>query len=121
VYFAQQYTASRVLAAALIYVALSVPAGADELSKGLDAYRAGRYTLAWQMLKPLALSGNGDAQNQIGLMYANGQGIARDDSSAAYWFQRAAEFGNARAQRNLDFLIANGRAKTTVPEEPECR
>jgi hypothetical protein len=116
-----QHTASRIAVAGLVYCALCLPAGADELSEGLEAYRAGQYALAWQLLKPLALKGDGEAQNQIALMYAGGQGTARDDSSAAYWFGRAAEFGHVKARRNLDYLIANGRAKAAVPEEPECR
>lgn len=117
----QQPSIFRLLAAGLISCALCLPASADNLHDGLEAYRTGQFAHAWRVLKPLALQGNSDAQNQIGLMYANGQGTTRDDSSAAYWFQRAAEFGHARAQRNLDFLIANGRAQAAAPEEPECR
>jgi TPR repeat protein len=111
----------RVLALLALCAALAAPASAETVNDGLEAYRAGRYPQAFTILKVHAAKGDADAQNQIGLMLANGQGVTRDDASAAYWFRRAADFGHAKAQRNLDFLIANGRAKAVVAEEPECR
>jgi TPR repeat protein len=50
-----------------------------------------------------------DAQVNLGLMYANGQGVAQDDSKAFYWFHKAADQGHATALFNLGVMYANGR------------
>jgi TPR repeat protein len=47
-------------------------------------------------------------------MYANGQGVRRDDAQAAEWYRRAAEQGDASAQNNLGVMLANGQG---VPQD----
>ena len=37
----------------------------------------------------------------LGLIYATGQGVAKDDAEAARWYRMAAELGMAEAQFNL--------------------
>lgn len=111
----------RAAAGLALFMAFGTAVSADTLREGLDAYRAGNYPQAFRLLKSSAAGGDPDAQNHLGLMLANGQGVVRDDASAAYWFRRAAEFGHGRAQRNLDFLVANGRARPPAADEPECR
>jgi TPR repeat protein len=34
-------------------------------------------------------------------MYANGKGVLKDDKQAVYWYQKAANQGQAKAQSNL--------------------
>jgi TPR repeat protein len=41
------------------------------------------------------------AQFNLGMMYACGQGVARDDAESTMWFCRAARLGDAGAQFNL--------------------
>ena len=41
-------------------------------------------------------------------MYMNGEGIIKNDKTAAKWFRQAAEQGNAPAQENLGVMYANG-------------
>ena len=52
----------------------------------------------------------GDARAQLilGLMYANGRGVLKDDAEAVRWYRLAADQGNATAQFNLGFKYANG-------------
>ncbi len=50
------------------------------------------------------------AQNNLGLLYAEGKGAARDDAQAEAWFRRAALQGHAGAQNNLGVLYEQGRA-----------
>lgn len=45
--------------------------------------------------------GDVEAQYNLGWMYANGRGIARDDETAAYFFAMAAKQGDALSQRML--------------------
>jgi TPR repeat protein len=42
-------------------------------------------------------------------MYAQGQGVARDDAQAVVWLRKAAGKGNADAQKALDWMYSQGR------------
>lgn len=42
------------------------------------------------------------------MIYATGDGVARDDAQAVQWFQKAATQGNATAQVNLGLMYAEG-------------
>ena len=42
-------------------------------------------------------------------MYANGEGILKDDAEAVRWYRLAAEQGHASAQFNLGVRYATGR------------
>ena len=48
-----------------------------------------------------AQQGDTAAQNNLGIMYANGWGVEQDYEEAVKWFQKAAEQGHAEAQDNL--------------------
>ena len=61
-----------------------------------------------------AKCGNADAQNKLGVIYANGQGVPQDHAQAAAWYQKAAEQGNAWAQNNLGVMYQNGSG---VPQD----
>lgn len=58
----------------------------------------------------LAQAEKGDAasQNELGLHYLSGEGVAVDPYAAAKWFQRSAEQGTAQAQYNLGLLCLHG-------------
>jgi TPR repeat protein/Zn-dependent protease with chaperone function len=53
--------------------------------------------------------GDREAQNKLGVMYARGQLVARDDAQAVSWWRRAAEQGDAAAQSNLASMFFMGR------------
>jgi hypothetical protein len=42
-------------------------------------------------------------------MYANGQGVTKDDAEAVKWYRKAAEQGHAEAQANLGIMYQHGR------------
>ena len=75
---------------------------------GLAAYRAGDYTKAIELWRPLAEKGDAEAQYRIGTLFAEGRGVQRNDETAVSWFRRAAEHGNAMAQYNLGASYAAG-------------
>ena len=54
------------------------------------------------------------AQNNLGLMYYNGQGLPQDYDEAAKWYRLAAEQGNATAQSNLGSMYYSGEG---VPQD----
>ena len=62
----------------------------------------------------LALQGNADAQNQLGMYHASVENITTDDfEKAFYWFSKAANQGLSFAQCNLAscYMNGNGTAK----------
>ena len=63
-----------------------------------------------RQLRPLAERGNTEAQCHLGVMYATGKGIDRNDRAAVYWYRKAALQGDADAQFRLGMMYANGRA-----------
>jgi TPR repeat protein len=73
------------------------------------AYKRGDYKAAFGSMTEAAEEGNADAQYHLGLMYANGRGVPRDDKIAVLWYGKAAEQGEAQAQFNLGWMYANGR------------
>lgn len=86
-------------------------------AEGLDAYEYGRYEVALKVLMPLAQQGLAEAQTIIGYMFANGDGVPRDDAVAVLWFRKAAEQGNADGQTNLGYMYATGRGITKDKDE----
>jgi TPR repeat protein len=49
------------------------------------------------------------AQYNLGLAYANGQGLAKDEAEAAKWYRKAAEQNYAEAQYNLAVCFRDGQ------------
>ena len=60
-----------------------------------------------------AKHGDGEAQYNLGWMYANGRGIPRDDAMAAYFFEMAAKQGDQASRR---MLAQVGEPTSTRPE-----
>ena len=58
--------------------------------------------------------GNASAQFNLGLMYANGDGVPKDAAEAVKWYRKAADQGNAHAQFILGVMYANGEG---VPKD----
>jgi TPR repeat protein len=45
----------------------------------------------------------------LGVKYAFGKGVLKDDKQAVYWYQKAADQGYAEAQSILGVMYANGK------------
>jgi len=88
------------------------PTPAQQLASADRAIARGSYTDAAGILKPLAAAADAAAQFRLGMLYLQGQGVARSDQEAVRLFERAAEQGNARAQMALGDLYAAGRGVT---------
>ncbi len=59
-------------------------------------------------LKKTATQGDPNAQNELGLIYFNGDGIPVNYIEAMKWFKKAAEQHDAKAQNNLGVMYLNG-------------
>lgn len=98
----------RVLLAAAL-ASFSVPAIADDIDDGQAAYNTGDYATALRLWRPLAEQGNARAQNNLGVMYENGKGVAEDVNEAVRWYRLAAAQGYSGAQYDLGLAYAIGR------------
>ena len=58
-----------------------------------------------------AAAGERGAQRQLGIAYAEGQGVRMDPRRACAWLQRAAEHGDREAQFLFAGMCASGRAQ----------
>ena len=96
------------VALVLSIVCLAAPAWAD-FKAGEKAYHRGDYATALRELQPLAKQGHAVAQYNLGLLYANGQGVPKDDAQARQWYEKAAAQEHAGAQVNLGSLYDYGR------------
>ena len=88
---------------------LSDPSAAAPLEDGMNAYMVGNYAKAGKFFAPLAEQGNAEAQFRLGTMYADGQGVRRDDRLAVKWLNLAANQGHASAQQKLGIMYRDGR------------
>lgn len=84
------------------------------LKEGMAAFESGNYELAYSQLKPLAESGVAIAQNAVGRMYLQGQGVPENPDKALMLFHKAAKQGLPNAKNNLGVMYAGGKA---VPQD----
>jgi TPR repeat protein len=79
-----------------------------DFDKGLDAANSGDYVTALKEWRPLAEQGHAGAQNNLGVLYSNGNGVLQDYQEAVKWFRLSAEQGNVNAQNSLGSMYDNG-------------
>lgn len=99
--------------AALLCGTLSSNAQAD-LEVARDLMEDGQFKQAMQELLPAARSGNAEAEELIGVMYALGLGVERDDIRAFEWYLRASLKGHAGAQSGIGWYFEVGRGVESV-------
>ena len=101
----------RFVAAMLLLLALAgaPPAMAQTFQEAVAAYERGDYVVALRGFRIYAKQGHASAQNNLGVMYANGQGVPQDYVEAVKWYRLAAEQGDASAQHSLGFMYSNGQ------------
>ena len=68
-------------------------AAPSQFDQGYAAYSRGDFATALSLWRPLADQGNADAQGNLGVMYAKGQGVPQDYVQAHKWYN----LGSARA------------------------
>ena len=85
-----------------------------EYQKAVDAYKKEDYKTSYKLILPLAKKGFAQAQYNLGVMYGNGRGVAKDYSKAIKWWNLAADQGNGKAQVNLGWMYEMGKG---VPKD----
>ena len=70
-------------------------------------------------VKRKAQKGDVEAQYDLGVMYAEGQGVAQNYGEAMKWVKKAAKKGNAEAQYKLGWMYAAGKGVSRNPGKAE--
>lgn len=74
------------------------PSMRDLLVEAVAARKAGRMAEAAKLFERAVDAGSVAAMSQLGLMYQNGEGVAKDNTKALAWFDRAAKAGDKNAE-----------------------
>lgn len=93
---------------ALMLTLLASPLFA-EIEEARDLMEAGEFARAKELLWSAARSGNADAEELIGVMYAMGLGVEQDDARAFEWYLRSALKGHPGAQSGIGWYYEVGR------------
>ena len=72
------------------------------------AYNKGQYDLVAKHVIPIADGNYPQAQELLGIMYHNGQGVPKDLNSAVEWLTKAAEAGRPLAEHHLAIMAFAG-------------
>lgn len=76
--------------------------------RGVDAYRNEDYQTALKLLTKAADQGFVSAQYDLGIMYTEGKGVAKDEKQASLWYTKAAVNGFEIAQLKMGRLHLTG-------------
>ena len=81
------------------------------------AFAAGDVATARGIWEKLAGQGDGQAMNNLGVLYDQGQGVEPDTGRALHWFAKAADAGNASGMSNYGRMLEQGRGMEANPGE----
>ena len=102
----------------------AVPADAREKSlsrepgaEALRAYERGDFFRARDIWQKLAESGDGQAMNNLGVLYDQGKGLEEDPGRAGYWVERSARAGPPAGISNYGRMLESGRGIAENPQE----
>lgn len=81
---------------------------ATSLQRAIEAKRSKNYPEALRLYRALAERGDVVAQNNLAVMYNNGEGVPNDPVKAADLYRQAADQGYDMAQKNLGYMYEEG-------------
>ncbi|MEM8728496.1 MAG: tetratricopeptide repeat protein [Pseudomonadota bacterium] len=91
-----------------LVLALGTGAALADIEQARDLMEAGQFGAAREVLLPAARSGNADAEELIGVMYAMGLGVPQDHERAFDWYLRSSLKGHPGAQSGLGWYYELG-------------
>lgn len=89
-------------------------AGADELLNGITAWEQQDYAQAHWIFNKLAVTGNPEAQRQLGEMIGFGEGVPEDLVTARRWLERSIDAGNKDAAASLELVERRSSHKAAI-------
>ena len=106
---------------ALALVFASSQVLAQDFDAGLEAHNAGNYEAALEEWRPLAEQGSATAQNNLGYMYREGQGVLRNYVTAHMWLNIASQNGNELGGTNRDDIAEKMTSKRIIEAQRRAR
>lgn len=97
----------KTICAAALLTAFPIIVSAD-IEVARDLMEEGKFEQARDALWPAARSGNADAEELIGVMYAMGLGVEQDYERAFDWYLRSAMKGHPGAQSGVGWYYEVG-------------
>lgn len=102
---------------ALVLSMLCLTSSACSNSKpAVDPSQNDRLVAQAKELRKSAEAGDASAQNKLGLLYDEGNGVPQNSIQAKEWFEKAAMQGHTGAQLNLGTLYLEGKG---APQSPQ--
>jgi cell division septation protein DedD len=95
----------RHLLAAALFVGIAFPVSAQSVKSGIEAWQRQDYADAVKIWRPLAESGDPDAQFNLAQAYRLGRGMPTNLAAAQTWLERSAQQGNVDAETTLGLLL----------------
>ncbi len=93
--------------------------GEKEFEEGMKSYKAEQYETAFKLFEKGADCGHAGARTYLGMCYALGRGVERNDAKGVELIREAAEQGYAEAQKNSVCVIRReSGSKRTMPRPP---
>src|ERR1051326_3721517 len=83
--------------------------GQGDFKAGMDAYSDGDFKTALEIWRRLAQAGDPAAQTNLGFLYYEGKGVARNYEEALKWYRMAALTGYPDAAFNLGVAYSEGK------------
>ncbi|OVE80923.1 hypothetical protein BVY03_05110 [bacterium K02(2017)] len=81
----------------------------QQIKAGIEAYQKDNFHQSFQILKPLADKGEGEAQHYTGLMYLDGMGTEKDLAQGLKWLDLAVKNNQLLAMWKLADIHFNGK------------
>jgi uncharacterized protein len=104
------------LTCALLGASLSISPAFADVKTGVEAWGRGEYPAAIKAWRPLAISGDADAQFNLGQAYKLGRGVPADLKQAEDWYRKAALQGHLQAEDNYGLVMfQNGNRQQALP------
>ena len=92
-----------------LFLQLQQPAFAGKMTEAYNAYISGDFATTLKLIKPLAESGDMEAEFTLGYFYENGHVTELNIAEAAKWYRKAADQGDAISQIGLGRLYEKGK------------
>ena len=95
----------RKLLMGLALASVALPADAQSVKSGIEAWQRGDAAGAVAIWRPLAEKGDADAAFNLGQAYRLGKGVPTDLAQSQNWLEQAARKGHVDAQSTLGLLL----------------